>query len=117
MLKKRSDLLQIRLEPELKIRLEALADHNSVTLSEMLRLLIHRSCENLEAYLYKKAEHERKKQERLLNSAANQVEVKNVPSAIQSNKKPLKRVKPKDLTNRHGVPTSSLLTSLLNKNV
>ncbi|HNV89014.1 MAG TPA: hypothetical protein PKL53_08640 [Methylotenera sp.] len=95
MLVKKSQLMQIRLEPVLYSKLQAVAAARNFTLSRMVRELIELECDS-----------------HLKNNVALKT-VNRLPKSSFS-KKPSKA---KVITGRNGVNASSLLSTLLNKSV
>ena len=64
MLKRKSDLLQIRLEPELLSQFKAMSEERGVHVSLMLRHLMSQSCEQYAESKRRKAEHFNRKAEK-----------------------------------------------------
>lgn len=64
MIKRKSELLQIRLETELLERFKAMAEHESVTVSDLLRNVMNHVCTNFETAQWRKSEHAKRVQER-----------------------------------------------------
>ena len=64
MLKKKEQVLQIRLDTELLGRFKAMAEHHGVSVSVMLRHSMESLCSNFEAAQLRKAEYAKSQQER-----------------------------------------------------
>jgi len=64
MIKKKSELLQIRLEPELLSRFKSMSEEHSVHVSLLLRDIMLQACEHYEESKRRKLEFEKRKAEK-----------------------------------------------------
>lgn len=64
MIKRKTEVLQIRLETELLNRFKVMADHQGVTVSDLLRNVMNHVCTNFETAQWRKSEHAKRVLER-----------------------------------------------------
>ena len=93
MLTRKSELLRLRLEPELYLRVKALALASHVSVSRFVRDAVEIEC--------------------IRRSPVQKDIVNEAPRVIHGDKKSPKKSKAKVITGRYGVQASSLLANLL----